>query len=446
VVTLLALAAVVAVTGLTIGELLHRRADRSLRDIADRVAALIERQDAASIGASWIEYEIDETRPVAMRVEVRDHTGRLLTAAGPALELPPAEPGCSAREATRMCTVTVGALLVSAATSEVDELATRNAFLVAMLIVTILSGVIIMLSSRAIAHRALRPLSQLTGRISTIAPGSGERIALDSGIAELDTFAARFDDLVVRFEDALARERRLTAQASHELRTPLTIARAEIEALSSAADAPLARERALAAVDRLAQLVEILLWFARAQARLDDEKMDVVNLADVVRAQVAERVRAEPLFLARCDLPDEVLVRGDERLLGRVAANLLDNAVKHGEGSGIELRAELDAGRVRLTISNRGLLAGDLSERVFEPFYRGPHAASVPGFGLGLPFARAVARAHGGDLAVGASSVGHTALVLSLPVLAWSDSAAGESSSVVQRRFSIDCYIEQTPR
>jgi signal transduction histidine kinase len=321
-----------------------------------------------------------------------------------------------------MCTVTSGGFLVSAAASEADDLATRDAFIVVMVLVTGLAGAFVTFSSRVIARRALQPLAHLTARISAIVPGSGQRIALDTGIAEVDTFAVRFDDLVLRFEDALARERRLTAQASHELRTPLTIARAEIDALSSAADAPLARARSLAALDRLSELVEILLWFARAQTRLDDEAMDVVNLADVVRAQLAERAQAQTSFIARCDLPDEALVRGDERLLGRLAANLLDNAVKHGDGGVIELHAELDAGRVHLTVANRSRLAGELTERVFEPFFRGPRAAGLPGFGLGLPFARAVARAHGGDLAIGSSNIDQTELVLSLPVLAWSPS------------------------
>src|SRR5206468_4824312 len=105
--------------------------------------------------------------------------------------------------------------------------------------------------------------------------------------------------------------------------------------------------RALAAVDRLSALVEALLWFAKAQSRLDDQAMEVVNLADVVRAEIAGRQRGAGAPPIVSTLPDEALVRGDERLLGRIAANLLDNAVKYGEGLSIRVRADRQASQVR---------------------------------------------------------------------------------------------------
>ena len=427
IVTLLALAAVVAATTVTVTALLNRRADRALRDIAARVAPLTEGQETATFGTPWIEREIDEIRATSMRVEIHDQTGRVLAATGPALELRGSEviePGCRTDGTTRMCVITAGAFVIAAGASEADDLATRDAFLLAMLIITALAGALVTFSSRRVARRALQPLSRLGERISTIRPGSGEHVALVSGIIEIDHLAARFDDLVGRFDDALARERRLTAQASHELRTPLTLARAEIDALASTMDPESARARALAALDRLSELIEILLWFARVETRLDDAGMDVVNLADVIRTQVADRARVEPSFVARCDVPDEALVRGDERLLCRVAANLIDNAVKHGEGGAVELRAERDAGFVQFSVTNRGQLAGDLVERVFEPFFRGPRATGLPGFGLGLPFARAVARAHGGDVVIAERGHDETVLVLRLPMVAWSDTAS----------------------
>jgi signal transduction histidine kinase len=273
-------------------------------------------------------------------------------------------------------------------------------------------------------------LSDLATRVAVLEPGAGQRVGLHSRLAELELLEARFDQFVERAEQALARERRLTAQASHELRTPLTVARAEIEALESAGSEKGGLERALAAIDRLSELVDALLWFARAQERLDDGGMGLVNLADVLRAQVGEleRSRSDRTIVAR--LPDEALVRGDERLLGRITANLLDNALKYGEPGPVEISAAVDDRSLRVRVSNRGPLSDDLQERIFEPFFRGPRTQSdIPGFGLGLPFARAVARTHGGDIVLSGANSERTEFVLTLPLVAWADEAAVDEAA-----------------
>jgi signal transduction histidine kinase len=242
-------------------------------------------------------------------------------------------------------------------------------------------------------------------------------LGLNCDLAELALLEERFDDLVARFDEALGREKRLAAHASHELRTPLTVARAEIEAVARG-DARAAQ--ALAALDRLSDLVESLLWFARAQNRLDGALMAVVNVADVVRSQVANLPEHRAPLIFR--LPDEALIRGDEHLLRRISANLLDNALKYGSGTLIEIEATRDGDTLRLAIANGGgTVAPEAGQLIFEPFQRGSSGgADVPGFGLGLPFARAVARAHGGDLELAASAGSRTEFVLTLPLVAWS--------------------------
>ncbi|HEY0987389.1 MAG TPA: HAMP domain-containing sensor histidine kinase, partial [Kofleriaceae bacterium] len=409
IVTLIALGVAVVATAVVITGILHRREDRGLHELAGRVAGLLDGQEVATFGRPWIENEIEELRPGSMRVEIRENAGRLVTEAGPALDLSGSQTGCQSRGDVRVCAIGAGPFLVVAGASEADDLAMRDSFVFAMIIVALLGGMVVTFSSRVVARRALAPLSQLAARIEAIDPGSGQRIGVHCGVVEVDSFAARFDQLLARFEEVLARERRLTAHASHELRTPLTIARAEVEGLATEADGRAANLRALAALDRLSDLVEALLWFARAQVRLDDASMEIVNVADVVRSQVAERERAQPSLVARCELPDEALVRGDERLLSRVIANLLDNATKHGDGGIVAVRAELDAAAVRVSIVNR-TGEGTMTERAFEPFFRGPRASGLAGFGLGLPFARAVARAHGGELSIGSAPIEHTEL------------------------------------
>jgi signal transduction histidine kinase len=168
--------------------------------------------------------------------------------------------------------------------------------------------------------------------------------------------------------------------------------------------------------------VEALLWFARAQERLDDEGVALVNMADVIRAQLVELEGATLNRPIVARLPDEALVRGDERLLGRITANLLDNALKYGETAPVEISAGVEGEILSVRVINRGALSEDVRGRIFEPFFRGPRTqALVKGFGLGLPFARAVARTHGGDVVLGTGDPKRTEFVLTLPIVAWSD-------------------------
>ena len=107
-------------------------------------------------------------------------------------------------------------------------------------------------------------------------------------------------------------------------------------------------------------------------------------------------------------------------------SNLLDNALKYGRAEvPIEVAARALDGRALLVVSDGGPgVRADLRERIFEPFYRDPLArAAQPGHGLGLPLARAVARAHGGDLQVGPSPAGGAQFELSLPLVDGRDPA-----------------------
>src|SRR5262249_44815461 len=157
-----------------------------------------------------------------------------------------------------------------------------------------------------------------------------------------------------------------------ELRTPLTVARAEIETLARDAGAEGPR-RALAALDRLCALVETLLWFARAQARLDGERMEIVNVADLMREELAAVAPGRPRPV---ELPHGALVRGDEQLLRRALANLVDNAARHGEGA-IAARLTIDGGGLELSLHNGGPPISEARrEALFQPFVRGSGRAA----------------------------------------------------------------------
>jgi signal transduction histidine kinase len=418
------LALVALGTSIAVHSLLARKADQHLLSVTTRVAAYVPAQ-LEELDLNWFRGEVEEVRPSDVRIELRDASRRPIFTAGPALELPALEGGCAERAAVRGCAVGAGTALLIAARDSSDDRASRRQLDVALFIACGLAGLTAAIGSRSVTRRAVQPLADLAARVEVMEPGSGQRLGSPTGLSELDGLAARFDALVERFEQALNREKRFAAQASHELRTPLTLARAEIESIARGEQDVSAAARAMTAIDRLTGLVQALLWFARAQERLSDDHLDLVNLADLVRAEVGSLEAAHSNGRFHCELPDEALVRADEELVRRAVANLLENAIQHGAGDPIEVRMTQADNHLRFSVTNGGsAIPAELREQIFLPFFRVRPKSPTPGFGLGLPLARAVARAHGGDIQVGAERAHETEMVLRLPLVMWHQAEA----------------------
>jgi len=425
-VTVITLALVTLGTAVAVSFALSRKTDQQLQAVLDRVTPYLAEKPIASMDWTWLDAEIQEVRPSNVRIEVRDERGRLKIARGDGPPLEGSSAGCATLEEFRVCSTESRGLRIVAGCSRADDAALLKTIVAVLALVSSAAAAVVAFASGLVTRRAVHPLSVLAGKVASLEPGSGERLDLRSELTELDVLSSRFDALVVRFEEALDREKRFTAEASHELRTPLTIALAEMEALARGEGDGAEPARAMSALTRLSNLAESLLWFARAQGKIIDDRTDVVNICDVIRAQADLLGTTHPDRRFVLVLPDEALVQGEEPLLARALGNLFDNAIKYGDESPIQVRAERTADSVKVSVANGGAgIPESARARVFVPFFRsGEVAPKAEGFGLGLPFARAVARAHGGDLLLADGDIAKTELVLRLPLIGWSEVAA----------------------
>jgi signal transduction histidine kinase len=254
-----------------------------------------------------------------------------------------------------------------------------------------------------VAGRVLRPMSEITATARRVSKESlHERIALEGPDDELRQLADTFDSMLARLEAGFERERAFVRNASHELRTPLSVIEAEADVtLADEADDPEALRRALTVVreagQRSERLIDALLTLARAER--DDHPKTDVDLGELVR----ERIDDTGLDGLRLDLAlRRARVLGDRQLLGTMAANLIDNAVRHNTADGwVEIRTDTVAESARLEISNSGaVIATEDVSSLTEPFRRLGTARTGDGLGLGLSIASSVAQAHGGQLAI----------------------------------------------
>ena len=203
-------------------------------------------------------------------------------------------------------------------------------------------------------------------------------------------------------EDSYQAQRQFVANASHELRAPLTRQRALIQVALADPDANFAslraaHERVLASEQHLEQMIDGLLALTRGQAGLERrERLDLATLA----AQVLQTRDSETANLGldvRASLASAATT-GDPRLLERLIANLLDNAVRHNVPQGyVEITTGVRHQRATLTVANSGpTIPPEAVPRLLQPFQRlhGTRTTHGSGTGLGLAIVDAIAAAH----------------------------------------------------
>lgn len=275
------------------------------------------------------------------------------------------------------------------------------------------------------AGGVLRPVRQLRDTARRLADGDlGARTA-PKGVDELAQLTVTINEMAESVQRSLTvmdqmqiDARRFVADVSHELRTPLSTLTAVIEVLATMADEmePDARESAQLAITethRLVRLVEDLMEVSRfdaGTARLRPEEIDV---GDAVRSCLRARSWSDDVEVA---VPDGIRLRADRRRLDIVVANLVGNALRHGERP-VRVCVSVSSASVRIDVIDHGPgLSQDVLPHVFDRFYKADVARSrTPGSGLGLAIARENARAHGGDIVAGNASGGGAHFVVELP-------------------------------
>lgn len=235
------------------------------------------------------------------------------------------------------------------------------------------------------------------------------RLDADRALEELEAMARERDRMQAEVIEAEALRRSdelktsLLRSVSHDLRTPLTSIIAAGAALDSPSATPAERHELSEAVveegHRLSRMVENLLDVSRLEsgkAEPHREPVDLPGLLEAARHSIGAGGGVVKLALDQ-DLPP---LSADPAQLERAFANLLDNAVVHGEGQPVLVRSRLVGPRLVVRVVDRGPgIPENDRERIFEPFYRAGNGGGN-GSGLGLAIARGFIEANGGEVEV----------------------------------------------
>ncbi|WP_082454568.1 MULTISPECIES: HAMP domain-containing sensor histidine kinase [unclassified Frigoribacterium] len=286
-----------------------------------------------------------------------------------------------------------------------------------------------------VVRATLRPLDRMTTVARSIAHGDrGRRLRPARRDTEIGRVAVAFDEMLDGVEgaertalDAETRVRAFVSDAAHELRTPVAGMRAAADTLVRSPGTADERERLATHVvreaERASRLIDDMLLMARVDQGIS---LDVapVDLGASLLADVERHRLRRPSLDLRVVLPDgPVVVAADAERVSQIVGNLVDNAARATAGTG-QVTLWLDASRadeVAVFVSDDGPGVPDVDrERVFDRLVRLDEArrSGDGGAGLGLPIARGLARAHGGDLVCEASGSGRPGAVfrLTLPL------------------------------
>lgn len=292
----------------------------------------------------------------------------------------------------------------------------------------ILGGVtlIVLALAAALTQGTTRALSRLADAAEAVARGDLDRQVDSKGRDEVSRVGRAFNTMTESLRNtlqelsqrrALAAVGEFAASLAHEVRNPLTSIRVDLqrmeEKLPQDEETPELMARTLRKIDALNRSVSGALQVARSGS----VKLETIDLRTPLRAAVQMALPAFQEREAELDSAgvegEPIKVKGDAAALERLFLNLLLNAAQALEEGG---RANVTAHpleeevRVMIQDTGKGIESEDL-ERIFEPFF----SSRPDGTGLGLPIARRIAQAHGGELSVESEAGAGTTVTVRLP-------------------------------
>lgn len=307
--------------------------------------------------------------------------------------------------------------------------------LIGLLLIPVCCVICFLLASRAfyrnVLHDPLRVLDEAAGRIASgdldftvPVPSAGTKNELDGLCSSFEVMRGELERVNRSMWRAAENRRRVNAAFAHDLRTPLTVLKGRAELLSaaaasgsldagSAAEAAGAMERQVARLERYAESMRDLS--ALDEYRVDARAVDLDEWFARLAADTRDYVEGAGLVFASSfegGRPEAVSI--DEGALARIVENAASNAVRYAS-TRVLLRCSWKDDVLAVGVEDDGAgFDAEAMERGCEAFWRGggsgadrrSDASDSCHFGLGLNIAASLCEKHGGELRLGAASIG----------------------------------------
>jgi len=305
--------------------------------------------------------------------------------------------------------------------SERDELRVlwklRQRFMVLWLLNVLLGfGAVYLATSRMLSH--VRKITDAASRIGH--SDLTARVPTNKRNDEVSRLAETLNGMLDRIESSMHQLHTITDSLAHDLRSPLTAIRGKLEtSLSNSADGEQSEQlvSAIEELDRLTDFLNKALDVAEARADALRLTLRTIDLGELLKVMIDlyEPSMSERGLRVNLHVNEPLQIDGDEALIHRMIANLLDNELKHlPQHCSLDIDLRRDDGNAELTLEDNGPgFDAEVFEHLFE---RRVKRKGSDGHGLGLAFVDAVARAHSGGVTASNREGGGARITVTLPL------------------------------
>jgi len=274
------------------------------------------------------------------------------------------------------------------------------------------TSVILLTVAILFLRNQIRPILRLADAADAF--GKGRPVPDDfkpRGAREVRQAAQAFLEMRDRIRTHVEQRTTMLAGVSHDLRTILTRFKLELELLGSAPEINALKSD----VNEMQAMLEDYLAFTRGDGGEEAKPTNLRELLEEIHEEAEVYGTSIELKLRR--RRKDLVLPLKRNAFKRAITNLVSNAVRFGDH--IIIRAATEGPWLRVEVDDNGPgIPPEEREKVFKPFYRLDHARNQDegNSGLGLAIARDIARSHGGDVALGESSMGGLRAIITVPL------------------------------
>lgn len=281
----------------------------------------------------------------------------------------------------------------------------RNWFLLLLFPVTALAAIVGWFMSR----QALLDVDNITQTAYEISKGSyDQRVQVKDRFVEIKRLGETFNNMLDQIATLLRSMREVNDNIAHDLRSPLTRIRGIAE-MSLMRESSIDEYQNMAAstieeCDWLIEMINTMLDITEVEAGINEAEIIDLDVTKLIHdaCDLFLPITNEKKINLSCNVPDDLIFRGDRKKLQRILSNLLDNAIKYTpEGGSVSISAEADARRIHIIFEDTGIGISETDmPHIFERFYKCDQSRSRDGVGLGLSLVKVFAEAMKGTINV----------------------------------------------